>query len=967
MSDEAGTVGIDQFVVLQDHGFVRAGLDTMRRLVPIGMRFIDLQDHVGDLNEHVEDDRFRGRVTSGIYWPTGNPLFRPTGEFRWGAWPAITSRASRSRASNARKNPSPGTYFGTRTTITGASASAFPVFDASWAADIRFAELPISIWPNGPDKLAAGIPLIVLDAQREDQQIPLGFTAYDPLVAHWRNEDASDCSTYVFDIDKKGALDRIIKAHLDTAWRVTGDLDPALAPKPVSKGKPGRKLPGTPIAPFGINTRVGRFGFGRSGSVDPLPGRYMLGWNLTESPGGPGGWGTCVGRVISGERIKDITQTAQKIAKATGRQGAIGPLEAVIAEVRKGGLGAGELIALWSSTERGGPFTAGQGAKDPHRIGTTIDGLPLLPLHFATIALFHQPGSTNDGPLRFEGAGTNTGTDFDTLVNVHLLFENGIWGWVTSTPWKNPIPPIPPITPPVPPVPPIQGPPRQPPVPPPPRKPLKQGQIRHVGLRPSRTRHIGLQPDTGKPTKPPRDEATGPPGRQGSTVPFGSEELGVPGEVAPSPEAQPREIIPKSIGDTPADRNPMHPGARAGLATHLDMCVNSMYGKPQVRTVRDLRYQAQTNGEADQEALSMPTTWRKLTFGAMEPSLSRYFRTTKGPSGRYIGGAGDGGEVFCPPQLDIELLFDDAQVPDKLFTELTKTTFQLAFSQLAIARKIQRLTGCPLDGWVLVQDPVTGNVVLQSVDLAGVIPSADIEFSVFGQQPDLRGGINAIVAFVDTETVEAGKSGEASFVRDNLNNFTMRWDGALTADITVTGPGGLQTGETEAADEWLEVHVIDDTSGVNATALLLIPEGVAFSETGYDVNQRIHSVRNDGSSNLLDFGVTGKGRYRTVMYRIATVNRVVLSGGNATVPTAIDLSPFVPPTSTFAHAGVEQAGSPSVSFRLSAGGVPITTLNKQQVIAGMIECNESQQIFYDNSTPAGSVDFVVRGYVEELC
>ena len=204
------------------------------------------------------------------------------------------------------------------------------------------------------------------------------------------------------------------------------------------------------------------------------------------------------------------------------------------------------------------------------------------------------------------------------------------------------------------------------------------------------------------------------------------------------------------------------------------------------------------------------------------------------------------------------------------------------------------------------------------------------------------------------------------FARDSTDSFDIEWFTPLAVDFSVAGVGGLDIG-LEAADTWYSTFVIADTTGTNAVAgLFSISELVPALPIGYDVKSRVHWTRNDGSSDIRNFIVIGSGKCRTVMWVTDTATRVILSGGSATVPTAIDASAFMPPTSRFGHFAVEQTGTPTVSFFLTAAGVAIATLTKQQAIAGPLPVDASQQIFYSNSSPAGNVDVNQRGYVDTL-
>lgn len=222
-------------------------------------------------------------------------------------------------------------------------------------------------------------------------------------------------------------------------------------------------------------------------------------------------------------------------------------------------------------------------------------------------------------------------------------------------------------------------------------------------------------------------------------------------------------------------------------------------------------------------------------------------------------------------------------------------------------------------------------------------------------------GFKTAFATASTITIARGDAADAPFANFNLVTTSQK-----TLDITISGAGGLQTGETEAADTWYRIMVIGDSFGVNSTNFLLIPDGQIFSETGFDKGRQIGWVRNDASSNFIDFIQTGTGKYRTIMWINDQADRAVLVGGTATTPTAVDCSSLIPPNSQLAHLGLLQNGTPSVFLRLSAGGVAISQLNRAQSVAGIINLDSSQQIFYDNDNPAGNVDISVRGYVDEI-
>ena len=109
-----------------------------------------------------------------------------------------------------------------------------------------------------------------------------------------------------------------------------------------------------------------------------------------------------------------------------------------------------------------------------------------------------------------------------------------------------------------------------------------------------------------------------------------------------------------------------------------------------------------------------------------------------------------------------------------------------------------------------------------------------------------------------------------------------------TADITISGAGGLDTG-AEAVSTWYYVYVIYKSSDGTKEVLLSVSESSPTMPSGYDYKRIIGAVRNDGSSNFLVFDQRGN-----------TVNGGNNSfySGNTSGIESIDISTFVPKTAT---------------------------------------------------------------------
>lgn len=238
----------------------------------------------------------------------------------------------------------------------------------------------------------------------------------------------------------------------------------------------------------------------------------------------------------------------------------------------------------------------------------------------------------------------------------------------------------------------------------------------------------------------------------------------------------------------------------------------------------------------------------------------------------------------------------------------------------------------------------------------------------------------ARLAFVSNPVVSVGEAGQRSVIADSTGILPLAWTGLLNADIRVAGAGGLQTGQSEAANTWYQVLIIGDSSGTNAPAALLVPEGVGFSQSGYDIFRRVGYVRNDGSSNLLSFFQSGKGNQRTILYQETIPNLRVLNNGSATSYTDVDCSAFIPPIGraevmfqlTFDNSG----GTAGNDLRVRPGDSTIsnvpTRLQPGVIVTSSMQIpvtvftDASQTIQYEVSVGSNVADIIVVGYRDDL-
>lgn len=116
----------------------------------------------------------------------------------------------------------------------------------------------------------------------------------------------------------------------------------------------------------------------------------------------------------------------------------------------------------------------------------------------------------------------------------------------------------------------------------------------------------------------------------------------------------------------------------------------------------------------------------------------------------------------------------------------------------------------------------------------------------------------------------------------------------ITVDLTASGANGLDTG-SEAANTWYYVFVIKNlTTGVVA-GLLSTSLTSPVLPSGYTKKRRVGVIRNNASSNILNFIVCGQGVTKKYIYR-QILDGTVLYAGSDTDWTDVDCSAVVPPT-----------------------------------------------------------------------
>jgi hypothetical protein len=205
---------------------------------------------------------------------------------------------------------------------------------------------------------------------------------------------------------------------------------------------------------------------------------------------------------------------------------------------------------------------------------------------------------------------------------------------------------------------------------------------------------------------------------------------------------------------------------------------------------------------------------------------------------------------------------------------------------------------------------------------------------------------------------------EAGIARANRDSFSILVAAPLTVDIVLSGAGGLDVG-VEAADTWYFVYVIGDSTGVNPAVGLLSLSSVAPTlPPGYDRFRRVGTVRNNGTSDFVDFVQQAAADLRSYHYLALLDGRQILVAGAAIVRTNVSAASFVPPTSRFGRFQCRTNGTSGANFFAGTAGRVIRSLPVLTQFNDVVPLDATQQIAYQNAIAGGATDIWVTGFDE---
>ena len=235
-------------------------------------------------------------------------------------------------------------------------------------------------------------------------------------------------------------------------------------------------------------------------------------------------------------------------------------------------------------------------------------------------------------------------------------------------------------------------------------------------------------------------------------------------------------------------------------------------------------------------------------------------------------------------------------------------------------------------------------------------------------------GMNLSVASTTVMAIAPGQC------RDQNDAIDMEYDNALYLNSAVNGAGGLDTGTLAASTNYLIWAIADSHNKLPNSGLISLQSNVApLLPYGYDSLRLIGAVSTDSSTHFSAATVLNANYYKGYFLQPAVS---VLSGGNATSFTAIDLSSAIPTTSdpfvialatvTFIPAAVGD----TVTFRptgsTATANLPVITgiaagVAQTQSIA--LNCgvgSTKPEVDYKVSVSGDSVSISIYGYYVTL-
>lgn len=217
--------------------------------------------------------------------------------------------------------------------------------------------------------------------------------------------------------------------------------------------------------------------------------------------------------------------------------------------------------------------------------------------------------------------------------------------------------------------------------------------------------------------------------------------------------------------------------------------------------------------------------------------------------------------------------------------------------------------------------------------------------------------------------------------RDSNDNIDMEYDTPLFLNSLITGAGGVDFGVIIASVNYNLWAIADSSGKLPNSGLISLQANVGpLLPYGYDSKRLIGMVTTDSSKHFIAADILNAAFYKGYYIQPATS---VLSGGNATTFTAIDLSTPIPTTSdpfVIALATVifiPAAAGDTVTFRptgytgttaneLTIVGVAAGVAQTQNVVLNCGVGSTKPEVDYKVTASGDAVSVSITGYYVTL-
>jgi hypothetical protein len=235
------------------------------------------------------------------------------------------------------------------------------------------------------------------------------------------------------------------------------------------------------------------------------------------------------------------------------------------------------------------------------------------------------------------------------------------------------------------------------------------------------------------------------------------------------------------------------------------------------------------------------------------------------------------------------------------------------------------------------------------------------ELEIYSYPPSYIDGIGIIWESPSQITIQKGNC------RDDLNTINISNLGSITVDITVSGPGGLDSGG-ETPDTWYYVWIISDSTETNpVSAILSLSSTSPTMPAGYDKKRRVGSIRNNSASNIIRFYLYGKSNDREYVYDTNKTEMTVLSAGGSVSRSTISLATIMPPTSnrvllncTFDN---DNHGTFFYLFNTDSTETPATTIYQH---GGFERDRNGHHLVWKTTDLSNQIDYAVTEVTDNL-